>query len=139
MRKAVQIDPKFGNAHNELGTALAQAGWINEAVEQLQSAVKLEPKSVEYRVNLGFAFGMNGDLPDAIDALQEAVKISEGKDWRSLAALATAYDKAGRRADAAGSVQRALELAVEQNDAQDAAELRGVLEHYRQEAGNSGK
>jgi Flp pilus assembly protein TadD len=133
LRKAVEIDPKFGNAHNELGTALAQTGWMDEAVIQLQMAVKLEPDSVEYRVNLGFAFGMEGDLPEAMNSLQGAVKNSDGKDWRSLAALAAVYDKAGRLSDAVRTVEQALDLAVEQNDDQTASELRGALEHYEQE------
>lgn len=137
LRKAVGIDPKYGNAHNELGTALAQMGLIDEAVSQLQNAVKLEPDSVEYRVNLGFALGLEGDLSDAIDSLQMAVNKSDGKDWRSLAYLATAYDKAGRPSDAARTVERAIDVAVEQQDEQTASELRGALMHYEQETGNA--
>jgi Flp pilus assembly protein TadD len=137
LRKAVEIDPSSGNAHNELGTALAQAGYMDEAVDQLQNAVKLDPNSVEDRVNLGFALGIHGDFSGAIDALQTAAKISDGKDWRSLAALATAYDKAGRPADAARTVEKALDLAVEQKDDQTASELRGELERYEQEMANA--
>jgi tetratricopeptide (TPR) repeat protein len=134
VRKALEIDPKLASAHKALGLALVQTGQMDEAVDELQKAVDLMPDSAEYRFNLGFALGMRGDTAKAIDSLETAVNMSAGKDWRFLAVLAGAYDKAGQPADAARTAQQALDLAVSQHDDQAAAELRGALEHYRQEA-----
>ena len=133
VRKAVDLDPKFATARKVLGLALSQTGQLDEAVEQLQTAADLKPDSAAYRYNLGFVLGLRGDLAKAIDSLETAVKMSAGKDWRFLAALASAYDKSGRPSDAMRTMQQALDLAVAQHDDQAAAELRGALEHYRQE------
>jgi len=133
VRTAVEMNSKFPTAHKVLGLALAQTGQMDEAVDQLQTAVDLKPDSAEYRYNLGFVLGQHGDLTQAIGSLEMAVTLSAGKDWRFLAVLAAAYDKSGRPSDAARTMQQALELAVAQHDDQSAEQLRGALEHYRQE------
>jgi Flp pilus assembly protein TadD len=133
LRKAVEMDSKLAGAHKELGLALSQLGQMDVAVDELQTAVDLKPDSAEYRFNLGFILSMRGDLSRAIVSLKAAVTMSGGKDWRFLAVLAGAYDKSGRPADAAETVQQALDLAVAQHDDQAAAQLRGALEHFQQE------
>jgi Flp pilus assembly protein TadD len=131
MRKAAEMDPKLASAHKELGLSLSQMGQMDEAVAELQAAVDLEPESAEFRFNLGFVLSMRGDFSSAIVSLKSAVTMSGGEDWRFLAVLAGAYDKSGRPADAAETVQMALDVAVAQHDDQAAALLRGALERYQ--------
>ena len=132
-RKAVELDPKLASAHKVLGVALAQMGQTDEAVDQLQAAVDLKPDSAELRFNLGYVLGQRGDTAKAIETLEAAVNLSEGKNWQFLAVLADLYDRAGRPADAARAVQRAIDLAVAQQNDRAAEGLRGALEHYQQE------
>ena len=134
LRKAIELAPEFPDAHNELGTALAKSGRTDEAVDELQKAVALLPTSVEYRYNLGFVLGIRGDHAGAVGAFQKAVELSEGKDWRCLAALADAYDKAGHSAEAIQSARQALELAHQENDAELEKHIQGDLERYEREA-----
>jgi len=133
LRKAVEMDPDFPDAHNELGTVLAKTGRLDEAVDELQKAIRLLPTSVEYRYNLGFVMGLRGDYAGAVDALQKAVELSEGKDSRCLAALAYAYNRTGRSAEAIQSAHQALDLALQEHDEQLEKSLRGDLERYERE------
>ncbi len=130
LRKAVDMAPNFPEAHNQLGLALAKRGQMVEAGDQLQKAITLFPTSIEYRFNLGYVLGLRGDYPGAVAALQKAVELSQGKDWRSLAALANAYSKSGRSSDALQSAHQALDLALQDHDERLAKSLRSDLERY---------
>ncbi len=133
MRKAVDMAPDFADGHNYLGTALAKMGRMEEAVAELQKAIALSPASVEDRFNLGFVLGLRGDFAGAVGAFQKCVELSEGKDRRCLAALADAYDKTGRPAEAIQSAHQALELAIQEHDEQLEKDLRGALERYERD------
>jgi tetratricopeptide (TPR) repeat protein len=106
---------------------------MEQAVAELQKATALAPTSVEYRYNLGFVMGLRGNFAGALAALQKAVELSEGRDPRCLAALAEAYNRTGHPADAIQSVQRALELALQEHDEQQEKTLRGALERYERD------
>jgi Flp pilus assembly protein TadD len=130
LRKAVDMAPDLPVGHFRLGLALAKMGQLDEAVEHLQRAVMLVPTSAEYRFNLGFAMGLRGDLAGAVASFQKAVELSQGKNWQPLAALADAYDKAGRSTEAVQAARRALDLALQAHDEQLENSLRAILERY---------
>lgn len=133
LRKAVEMAPDFPDGHNQLGLALAKMGRMQEAVDQLQTAISLHPPSVEYHFNLGYVMASRGDIAGAVVAFQKTVELSEGKDWRCLAALADAYDKAGRSAEAIQSAHQALDLALQQHNEQLGNNLRKDLERYERD------
>jgi Flp pilus assembly protein TadD len=137
LRKAVQIAPTFAEAHYRLGWELAKTGRFEEAVPELHQAVELRPDSVEYRVNYGYALGVSGNVPAALTEFEKAVELSGGKDWKSLDMLATAYDKAGRSADAVKTERQALEIARQQQDAAAISRLQSRLERFEQQSGNT--
>jgi Flp pilus assembly protein TadD len=134
MRKAVDMAPNFADGHSYLGTALAGMGRMDEAVAELQKAIALAPTSVEDHYNLGFVLGLRGDFAGAVVAFQKCAELSEGKDRRCLAALADAYDKTGRSAEAIQSAHQALDLAIQDHDEQMEKDLRGALERYERRA-----
>jgi Flp pilus assembly protein TadD len=134
LRKAIDMAPDFPDAHNQLGWELAKTGRMDEAVDQLQKAITLRPTSVEYRFNLGYVMGLRGDSAGAVAAFQKAVELSEGKDWQCLAALADAYDKTGRFAEAIQSAHQALDLAIQEHDERLEKKLRGDIERYERDA-----
>ncbi len=134
LEKSVEVAPGFAEGQNKFGTALAKAGRMEEAITHLERAVELNPKSVEYRFDLGYALGLGGRFTDAIPHLEKAVELSEGKQWQCLTALAAAYSKAGRPADAAAAVRRALDLAVQEKNEGLAKSLRATLERYQHES-----
>jgi Flp pilus assembly protein TadD len=134
LNKAVELAPGSADVQSKLGTALGKAGRPDEAVAHLEKAVELSPESVEYRFNLGYALGLKGSFADAIPHLEKAVELSGGKQWQCLAALGAAYSKAGRPADAAGAIRRALDLAEADKNEPLARMLRGALERYQRAA-----
>ncbi len=134
LQKTVEMDPGFADGHNDLATALAKMGRVDEAVVEVQKAIALSPTSADYRYNLGFALELRGDVAGAVGAFQKAVELSDGKDLRSLAALADAYDKAGRFPEAIQSARQAVDLAVQEHDQQLEQDLRNNLERYQSDS-----
>jgi Flp pilus assembly protein TadD len=133
LHRAVEQAPGFADGHNELATALAKMGRVDDAVAEVQKAIALSPSSAEYRFNLGFALKMRGDLAGAVGAFQKSVELSDGKDARCLAALADAYDKAGRFPEAIQAAQRAVDLAIQEHDPQRERNLRDALNRYQRD------
>ena len=131
LRKAVEMAPQFAEAHNALGWELAQNGQLDQAVAQLQKAVALMPTSAEYYLNLGYILELHGDSLASMSALEKSVDLSESKDWQSLAALAEAYNRAGRSSDAIQLASRAVALAVQSHDEPLQQKLRAALLRYQ--------
>jgi len=134
LRRAVEMAPDFADGHNRLGSALASVGQTDEAIGELQKAVSLDPTSVEYRYNLGYSLGVRGDFAGASASFEKAVELSAGKDWRCLAALADAYSRTGRTAEAMQAEQRAVNVAQQEHDERVEKRLRRDLERYESES-----
>jgi Flp pilus assembly protein TadD len=130
LQKAIQMAPLFADAHNHLGWELAKIGRLTEAIDQLQKAIELRPSSVEYHANLGYVMALGGNFAGAVPIFQKAVELSEGKEWRCLDMLASAYNVLGRPADAAQTERQALDIALQQNNQPLAGHLRANLEKY---------
>jgi len=133
LRKAVEMAPDFPDGHSHLGLTLAKMGRMDEAVAELQKAITLAPSSAEYRFNLGYVLASRGDFPGAVAAYQKSVELSEGKNSHCLAALADAYDKAGRPDEAIQSAHQALDLALQEHDQELEKSLRSDLERYERD------
>ena len=52
-KSALQVDPKFAEAHNQLGRAYQQKSWAFDARWEFQKAIEVKPDLVEAHVNLG--------------------------------------------------------------------------------------
>jgi len=133
LRKAIEIAPEVADTHDALGWELAKAGQLDEGVEQLQKAVALSPSSPAYYSNLGYVLGLRGDWAQAVPALEKAVELSQGKAPQFLAALADAYSKTGRFAEAIQTAGRALDLTLQAHDEKLASKLRDDIARYELE------
>jgi Flp pilus assembly protein TadD len=133
LRKAVEILPEAADTHNALGWELAKIGQLDEGVEQLQKAVALSPTSAAYYANLAHVLGLRGDSAQAVAALEKAVELSQGKEPQLLAALADAYSKTGRFAEAIQTAGRALDLTLRTNDEKLEKKLRDDIGRYELE------
>lgn len=97
-RKAIEIDPKDGGFHNNLGFALSKQGKLDEAIACFRKAIELDPKYEYARTGLSIALGKKGwDLansPDlklrdsnrALEAGREAIDLApeSGSAWQYL-------------------------------------------------------
>jgi Flp pilus assembly protein TadD len=134
LRKAVELSPDFAPAHSYLGMGLSKLGRFEEATEQMQAAINLAPNSTEFEFNLGFIRKLAGDYAGAAAAFEKAVELTKSRNALCLAQLAEAYDKLGRFAEAVTTVQRALDLAVQEHDEEVERKLRTDLEDYQSDA-----
>jgi len=134
LRKAVELAPESAEAHNILGVFLARSGNLEEGLEHMQKAVELGPDSVEFHFNLGRGLAAKSRFGEALPQLEAAAKFSNGQDAAVLQMLAAMYSENGRYTEAVTTAQRALALAVKQQNDALAAALKGNLERYTLQA-----
>jgi tetratricopeptide (TPR) repeat protein len=65
---------KIANMHADLSEAYAHAGYVEEAVLELEKAVTLRPTFVDLRVRLGCMHRDRGDLDAALFAFEKAIE-----------------------------------------------------------------
>ena len=134
-QKAADLSPTNPKFLDHLAMSSFLNGDKEGAVGPLQRAIELDPRSVEYRFNLGVVLESRGDYSGAIGTLEAAVELSHSRNWRCLAELGKAYDKAGRPNDAVRVTELAIEVAGGQSDQDGSGELKENLSRYQSEIG----
>jgi Flp pilus assembly protein TadD len=77
-RKALEIQPNYAMAHNNLGSALAHQGRCDEAFTEYQKALELQPNLVLAHDNLGDLLATRGQYPEALVHYRKALEIQPG-------------------------------------------------------------
>jgi len=75
--KAIEVDPEYGNAYNDLGCYRMQQGRSDEAAdwfERAKTAPRYEPRHFPF-LNLGRLRLANGELAAAMAEFQQALEI----------------------------------------------------------------
>ncbi|MGE5733773.1 MAG: protein kinase domain-containing protein [Acidobacteriota bacterium] len=103
--KAHRLDPLFNESYRAEGYACFMAHKYDQAVLQYRKALELEPDAITY-FGLVLARAEKGDYATAISEADKATKLNNSP--LLLTSLASAYARAGRRADA-NRVLRGLE------------------------------
>ena len=77
-KAAIQIDPEFGNSHNDLGAYLVDRGEFAEAIPSLERALGCGYYGTPHYAwfNLGRAYRALGELSLARACLRQALKIA---------------------------------------------------------------
>src|SRR5580700_2419833 len=76
-KRAIQVDPDFGNPYNDIGAYLISLRHYDEAISWLESATKApryDPRHYPY-FNLGRAYFAKGMITKAREYFQEALRI----------------------------------------------------------------
>jgi protein O-GlcNAc transferase len=76
--RAVAIDPRIAEAHNDRGAILAANGSLDEALASFERAVELKPDYVEARNNLGRALGSFGRFGEAAVQFEQVLNAAPG-------------------------------------------------------------
>jgi tetratricopeptide (TPR) repeat protein len=129
-RIALQLDPNFAEAHNSLAMALARTEKLDEAITHLDKAVAIDPGSFEYQYNFGRFLAAKERFAEALPHFEQAVILSRGREPLILEMLAETYSEVGRFPEAMQAARRALDIAVQQNNQDLAAELKARLAAY---------
>jgi eukaryotic-like serine/threonine-protein kinase len=103
--KAHRLDPLFSESYRGKGYSCFMAHKYDEAILQYRKALELEPDAITY-FGLVLARAEKGDSSTAITEAEKATKLDASP--LLLTSLASAYARAGRRADA-NRVLRGLE------------------------------
>lgn len=72
-RKALARDPRFADAHVNLGRMLHEAGEVHAALVHYRAALEARPQDATAAFNVGVALEDLGQLADAIDAYQKSI------------------------------------------------------------------
>jgi Tfp pilus assembly protein PilF len=67
-KRAIEVDPDFGNPYNDIGAYLIELGQLEEAIpwlERAKRAPRYEPRHFPY-LNLGRLYLAKGDLSQAL-------------------------------------------------------------------------
>jgi tetratricopeptide (TPR) repeat protein len=76
LNKAIEIDPAYIEAHNNLGARYIQAGDYDRAIAHLRTASRLDPASIFAVTNLGMALWLAGHCGEAEQAARDAVRLA---------------------------------------------------------------
>jgi serine/threonine protein kinase/Tfp pilus assembly protein PilF len=112
--KAHRLDPLFGESYRGEGYACFMAHKYDEAIVQYQKALDLEPDAITY-FGLVLARAEKADYGTAISEAEKATKLNDSP--LLLTSLASAYARAGRRADANRVLRRLEEIWMRQGTA----------------------
>jgi serine/threonine protein kinase/Tfp pilus assembly protein PilF len=104
---AHRLDPLFGQSYKGEGYSCFMAHKYDEAIVQYQKALELEPDAITY-FGLVLARAEKGDYATAVSEAEKATKMD--KSPVLLTSLASAYARAGRRADANRVLRRLQEI-----------------------------
>ncbi len=74
--KALQLNPRYADAHANLGYALARQEKVEEAIYHLETALKINPEYYEAHSNLGIALAIQGHRQQAIEHFKAALDIN---------------------------------------------------------------
>jgi Flp pilus assembly protein TadD len=130
--KAVRLDPDNAAARLHYGVALDRQNRLAQAVEQFRSAADLAPDNPIAHQNLAGALARQGDYGAAIDHYLIACRLTGFRDLTIVTNLAEAYHKAGRRAQAIETANRALNLTQAVNKPDLADYIRRRLQVYEE-------
>jgi tetratricopeptide (TPR) repeat protein len=105
-RRTLELDARFGLAHNHLGQAYLHKHMIGEAIAELQKAVALSDRGPTGIANLARAYVAAGRRSDALVLLDELLKRS-GPLHSYASEVAVIYTALGARDDAMAWLERA--------------------------------
>ena len=81
-KKAVEADPGYVPALNNLGVVYLHGGKYSDARNYLEKAIRLNPGYVDPYYNLACLFAMTGDQEQGLRYLRKAISMnSQVKDW----------------------------------------------------------
>lgn len=112
----IEVNPRSGLAHNNIGFALLERDRPREAIAHFDAALEIDANTAHARTNLGMAHRDLGDLDAAAGHLRAALD-SRPHDRRALNALGVIAAQRGNLAESERLLQRAIEADPESADA----------------------
>jgi predicted O-linked N-acetylglucosamine transferase (SPINDLY family) len=74
-KKAININPNYADAHNNLGNALKDSGKFEKAISCYEKAININPNYVQAYYNLGIIFEKLNNFQESINCYKKAIEI----------------------------------------------------------------
>jgi superkiller protein 3 len=74
-QKAIEIDPKYAYAYNNMGIALRKQGKYNDAIAAYKKAIEVDPKDAYAYNNMGVALNEQKRYNEAVASYQKAIEL----------------------------------------------------------------
>ena len=75
LQVAIKLDPKFAQAHSQLGSSYMEDGRLQDAVREFRAARENDPQSAEALNNLGTVLGRQGHSQEAEQLFRRAIDV----------------------------------------------------------------
>lgn len=111
LRTQIEVDPFDEYAYNNLGQVLEELGRSDEALAAYRKQIEINPLDQYASANVGTLLHGEQRFSDAIPYLETAIRITPDRPYLR-AALADAYQKVGRHAEAQQLLQELLPSAT---------------------------
>jgi tetratricopeptide (TPR) repeat protein len=108
LRKTIEMEPAFAQAHWELGIVYVRKGAFADATFEFQKATAFSPKVTEYKGGLGYAYAREDRKAQARELLAELKELSKRR-YVSGCDLASIYAGLGEKDQAFAWLERAYE------------------------------
>lgn len=108
-RAAIELEPDYAMAHDNLATILAARGDVAGAIDHYRRAIEADPSSFHAYNNLAVLLAQSGRTQEAIPLLQHAVKLN-GAYVDARFNLGRLLGSVGRFDEAAAQFERAHQL-----------------------------
>jgi tetratricopeptide (TPR) repeat protein len=119
LEQAIELNPRFAAAHNQIGFLRQQAGQTADAENEFKTAIALDPHYAEAQNNLGVLYGQQGNDSEAERLFRSAIKNNPGYA-QALVNLGLTLASEARFTDADSALQAALRIEPGNQEAQDA-------------------
>jgi len=136
-RAVIAKNPNSATARSNLGVALLNKGFVDEAIAQLKRSIEIDPDYQFGHYNLAAALMEKGEPDEAIPHLRTVLKMNPNHT-KAYYTLGNALSKKGDLDEAAASYKRALQLQPDFPDAHtnlanlllEKGETDAALAHY---------
>ncbi|MEH2010909.1 tetratricopeptide repeat protein [Nostoc sp.] len=108
-QKAIQLNPKYTKAYDNLGNVLYEQKKLDEAITAYQKAIQLDPNYAITYYDLGWALKEQGKLDEAIAAYQKAIQLNPNYA-DAYNGLGQALKDQGKLNEAIAAYQKAIQL-----------------------------
>lgn len=109
LKKAIEFNPKYAKAYNNLGVVYKATGRKEEAAALYKKAIELNPDYAEPYNNLGNIYKINGRPEEAIPLYKKAIELNQFFA-EAHNNLGVAYKSIGKAEEAIASYKKAIEL-----------------------------
>jgi serine/threonine-protein kinase len=108
--QAIQLDPKYPNAHSNLGNCYRLTGQLKQAAAEYREAVRLDPASPLAHANLGATLVDLGRFADATREYETALRL-DPKSFAAICNMGTLLRRRERFDESIGYLRQAVAVA----------------------------